>query len=147
MSAADIQLAEKLTLRRAKSAIVLGVFFLFSMASSLGVDFPTNNPQTIKLGAWIVWAAALLFLLGTGGGFFRGRAVRALINDDSTIENRRTGIITGFWAMVLTAFVLYGVSLYEAVSSRDAIRLLLSAAVGVSVIKFGLLERQSLRNG
>jgi protein-S-isoprenylcysteine O-methyltransferase Ste14 len=147
MSSADIQLAEKLTLRRSKVAIVLGVFFLFSMTSSLGVDFPTNRPQAFKIAAWIVWAAALLFLLGTGGGLFRSRTVRALMNDDSTIENRRTSIITGYWAMVLTAFALYGVSIYVTVSSSDAIRLLLSAAVGVSVIKFGLLERQSLRNG
>ncbi len=140
-------LAEKLTLRRARVSIISGVFFLMSMAGSLGVDVPANGPETIRLAAWVVWAAALLLVLAAGGGLFRGKAIRALMNDDSTLVNRQRAMVAGFWATVLSAFALYAISLFEPVSGRDAIRLLLSAAVGASIIKFGLLEKRSLQNG
>ena len=133
MSSDDIALAEKLTKRRARGSIVLGIFFLVTMATSLGVDFPANRPQTLKLAAWIVWAAALVFLLAVGGGLFRGKSVRALMNDESTIENRRRGMVAGFWATVLSAFALYAITFYEPISGREVIRLLLSAAVGASI--------------
>jgi hypothetical protein len=147
MTSNTMALAEKLTLRRACASIISGIFFLMSMAGSLGVDVPANRPETIRLAAWVIWAAALLFLLAAGGGLFRGKAIRALMNDDSTLVNRQRAIVAGFWATVLSAFALYAISLFEPVSGRDAIRLLLSAAVGASIIKFGLLEKRSLQNG
>jgi NADH:ubiquinone oxidoreductase subunit K len=147
MSSDDIALAEKLTKRRARGSIVLGIFFLVTMATSLGVDFPANRPQTLKLAAWIVWAAALVFLLAVGGGLFRRKSVRALMNDESTIENRRRGMVAGFWATVLSAFALYAITFYEPISGREVIRLLLSAAVGASIIRFGILEQRSLGHG
>jgi cation transport ATPase len=147
MTAEEMALAEKLTRRRARVSIILGVFFLVTMATSLGTDFPANRPETVKLAAWIVWAAALLFLLAAGGGLLRGKAVRSLMNDESTIDNRRRGMVAGFWVTVLSAFALYAVSYYEPVSGREAIRLLLSAAVGASIIRFGILEQRSLKNG
>jgi protein-S-isoprenylcysteine O-methyltransferase Ste14 len=147
MSAQDMALAEKLTRRRARGSIILGIFFLVTMASSLGVDFPANRPQTVKLAAWIVWAAALLFLLAVGGGLLRGPSVRALMNDESTIDNRRRAMVAGFWATVLSAFALYAITFYEPISGREVIRLLLSAAVGASIIRFGILEQRSLGHG
>ncbi len=140
-------LAEKLTLRRARASILFGAIFLMSMAGSLGVDVPANRHETIRLAAWVIWAAFLLLVLATGGFFFRGKAIRALMNDDSTLVNRQRAMVAGFWATVLSAFALYAISLFEPVSGRDAIRLLLSAAVGASIIKFGLLEKRSLKNG
>lgn len=147
MASEDIALAEKLTLRRARVSIIFGIFFLSSMASSFGVDVPNNPPQTLKLAAWVAWAAALLFLLAVGGGLFRGGAVRALMNDESTIDNRRQAMVAGFWATVLSSFALYAISLYEPISGREVIRLLLSAAVGAAIIRFGILERRSLGHG
>jgi protein-S-isoprenylcysteine O-methyltransferase Ste14 len=146
MSAEEMALAEKLTRRRARMCIILGLFFIATMASSLGVDVPTSRPETVKIAAWIVWAAMLLFILATGGGLLRGKTVRALMNDDSTIDNRRRAMVAGFWATVTSAFALYAISLFEPVSGREAIRLLLSAAVGASIIGFGKLELRSLRN-
>jgi protein-S-isoprenylcysteine O-methyltransferase Ste14 len=147
MGSEDMALAEKLTKRRARVSIVLGIFFLATMATSLGVDFPANRPQTVKLAAWIVWAAALLFLLAVGGGLLRGQSVRALMNDESTVDNRRRAMVAGFWATVLSAFALYAITFYEPISGREVIRLLLSAAVGASIIRFGILEQRSLGHG
>lgn len=144
MSTEDMDLAEKLTRRRARVAIVSGIFFLATMASSLGVDFPANGPQRFKLVAWICWAVALLFLLAAGGGFMSGKSVRHYMNDETTIDHRRRAMVAGFWATVIATFVLYAISFYEPLSEREVMRLLLSAAVGTSIIRFGILEQRSL---
>ncbi|MEY4269145.1 MAG: hypothetical protein RLZZ58_361 [Pseudomonadota bacterium] len=141
----DHELAERLTKRRARVSTVLAVFFLGSMATSLGTDVPASRPETLKLAAWIVWAAALLFLLAVGGGLFRSKAVRALMNDDTTVANRRDAMVAGFWAMIMTAFALYALTFFEDVSARETLRLMLSAGVATAVLRFGILERRSLR--
>ena len=146
MNSDDMKLVEKLTLRRARGAIILGVLFLATMARTLGTDFPASRPDAVQLGAWIFWAAALLFLLAAGGGLMRKKSVRALMNDDSTLHNRQRAIVAGFWATVLCAFILYAITFFEPISGREAIRLLLSSAVGASVIRFGILEKRSLGN-
>jgi protein-S-isoprenylcysteine O-methyltransferase Ste14 len=147
MANEQMAIAEKLTLRRARAAIVLGILFITSMATSLKVDIGDSRPATVQLVAWIFWAAALLFLVAVGGGLFRGRFVRSVMNDESTIANRRTAMVTGFWAIVLCAFFLYGISLIEEMSARAAIRIMLSVAVGAAAIRFGTLERRALHIG
>jgi NADH:ubiquinone oxidoreductase subunit K len=146
MSTEDIALADRLTMRRARASTILAILFVLSMLTSLGTDVPLNRPETVKFVAWVFWAAALLFLLATGGGFTRSATVRGLMNDETTLENRRNAMVAGFWATVVTAFILYVVSLFETVSGRDAIRLMLSAAVATSVLRFGMLERRSLKH-
>jgi protein-S-isoprenylcysteine O-methyltransferase Ste14 len=145
MTSDDFALAEKLSARRARVSTVLAVFFLASMATSLGTDVPTSRPETVKLAAWIVWAAALLFLLAVGGGLLRGRNVRALMNDETTIANRRDAMVKGFWAMIATAFALYALSFFENIAARETLRLMLSAGVATAVLRFGILERRSMR--
>lgn len=147
MTSKQMDLAEKLTLRRARGSLALGILFLTSMATSLKADIGDSRPATVHIAAWIVWAAALLMLVAAGGGLLRGKVVRGLMNDDTTIENRRTALITGFWAIILCAFILYGVSFFEQISGRVAIRLMLSVAVGAAAIRFGILERRALRSG
>lgn len=147
MTSEQMAMAEKLTLRRARGATVLGILFLTSMATSFRTDIGDSRPATLQIAAWIVWAIALLFLVVAGGGLFRGNFIRGMMNDDSTIENRKTAIITGFWAIILCAFVLYGISFFETVTGREAIRLMLSVAIGAAAIRFGTLERRALKIG
>ncbi len=147
MANEQMALAEKLTLRRARGSIVLGILFIASMATSLKVDVGDSRPATLQIAAWVVWGAALLFLVAAGGGLFRSQFVRNVMNDDTTIENRRTAMVTGFWAIVLCAFFLYGLSLFESISGREAIRIMLSVAVGAAAIRFGTLERRALKIG
>lgn len=147
MSADDMALAEKLTLRRARAATVMGILFIAGMATSFNVDPLAGRPQAVHLAAWIVWAAALLFLITAGGGLLRGQSVRALMNDDTTRDHRRSALETGFWAMVLCCFFTYGASLYETFTGREAIRLILTVGVGAAAISFGTLERRALKAG
>lgn len=145
MGTDEIVLADRLTRRRARVSTVLALFFVMTFVSSVGAQ-PTR-PEIFKVTAWLLWAMGLLFFLAVGGGVWRGRAVRALMNDDVTVENRREAITAGYWATMASAFALYGLSLFVPIDTREVIRTLLSVGVAVSVLRFGILERRSLRDG
>jgi hypothetical protein len=146
MTQQDLALAEKLTLRRARVATVLGIFFIVGMATSFNVDPMASRAAGFRIGGWVVWAAALLLLVTVGGGLLRGAQVRALMNDDSTRDHRSRAMVTGYWAAMLCAFVLYFIMLFEPVTGREAVRLILTVGVGAAAIRFGRLEMQSLKN-
>lgn len=142
------EVAERLTRRRARIMPAFGLFFIVWQANFLSApEAPARLVDHIKISAWFVWALVLLLLLVTGGGFFRGREVRALMNDELTRENRRTGYTYGFWAAVGSAIGLYAVALFEPVSGREAVHIVLTAAIATALMMFGALERRQLRNG
>ena len=142
------EVAERLTRRRARIMPAFAVLFILWQANFLSTpDMPTRLVDQVKISAWFVWALALLLLLVTGGGAFRGPEVRALMNDELTRENRRTGYTFGFWAAVGSAMGLYAVALFEPVNGREAVHIVLTAAIASALMTFGALERRQLRNG
>lgn len=147
MSESNIDLTERLVRRRARVSIVSGLLFLANGANGLNADVLESRPQGVYISAWLVWAAALLLLIALGGGLLRGQKVRGLLNDESTHAHRLSAITAGFWTATLVAFVVYGITLFEPMSARIAVRLILTAAVTVSAVRFGLLELRSLKNG
>jgi len=148
MSMSDSERAEKLTRRRARILPVLALFFISGQAMYLGnVTQPTRDVDTVRISAWLVWAFALLLLLATGGGFFRKREVRALMEDETTVEHRRRGIVMGFWAAMLCAVGLYVLSAFEPISARETMHLVLSFGIGAALLTFAYHERRALRDG
>ena len=101
----------------------------------------------MKISAWLVLTIVLLAGLATGGAWFRSRAVRQLVNDESTRVHRQTAYVYGFWAAMGTALGLYIVSMFEPVSGRDAVHIIVTVAVATALLNFGLLERRALRDG
>lgn len=146
-SSDDIALADHLTRRRARVSTILAVLFMASMAQSIGYEATPNRAQTLHLAAWIVWAVMLVLLLALGGGYGRSRAIRGLMNDETTQANRRAAMAAGFSAAVFSGFGLYALNLFEPLEAAAAIRLSLTATVAAALLWFGRLEFESLRNG
>jgi hypothetical protein len=147
MDAADVEKAEKLGRRRARVMMVQAIFFLSwqGLFISGGVEDPGRLVNQVKISAWMVWAVALLVLLATGGGLIRGRKVRALLEDELTRSHRTRAYVYGFWAAMGSAIGLYAVSLFEPVSARETIHIVLSAGIGAALIVFATLDRLSRR--
>ena len=140
--------AERLSMRRARALPALGVIFLAQQASFLSMPEHAVRPvDHLKVSAWLVLTIVLLAGLATGGGWFRSRAVRDLLNDESTRAHRQTGYVYGFWAAMGTALGIYIVNMFEPVSGRDAVHIIVTAAVATALLNFGMLERRALRNG
>ena len=127
---------------------VLGMVFLAQQASFLSMPAEAWRPADhFKIGAWLVLSIILLVGLATGGGWLRPRAVRELINDESTRVHRQTAYSYGFWAAMGTAIGIYVVNLFEPVSGRDAVHIIVTAGIATALLNFGMLERRALRDG
>jgi len=90
------EIAERLSQKRSRILFVLAAIFLSQQASYFSGHDPARPVDHIKIGAWLVLSAVLLLMLATGGAWFRSAEVRALLNDETTREHRRTGFVNGW---------------------------------------------------
>ena len=144
----DVETADRLSRRRSRMLPALAVLFLSGQAIyALGPDDPTRTVDQLKVAAWLLWAVALLLLLATGGSLFRSRKVRALMEDESTRANRARAYAAGFWIAVSTAIGIYVLTAFDEVKPREALHIVVTAAIAGALISFGLLERRAHRDG
>lgn len=143
--ASDVERAEGLGRRRARVFAVQAILFLGwqGLFFSGPADDPMRTVSAVKLSAWFVWALVLLVLLATGGGFLRHRRLRGLLNDELTRQHRTRAYVTGFWISAAACIGLYLVGMFEPVSGREAIHIILSAGIGAALLTFALLERRT----
>jgi hypothetical protein len=146
---ADVERAERLSRRRARIIAVQAIIFLTwqGLFFTRPVEEPMRTVDTVKLSAWFVWVLLLLVLLATGGNWLRGRKVRALLNDEFTRQNRTFAYVMGFWTAVGTCMGLYVVEMFEPVSGREAVHIVLSMAIAAALLNFAMRERRSVREG
>ena len=145
-STSDIETADRLGRRRARMIPVLAVVFLAGQAAYFTQDQAERLVDHVRIGAWLVWVLVLLALLETGGGFNYSKKVRALFNDETTRANRQRAYVVGFWTAMGTGIGLYVVAMFEQVTSREAIHLIVTAAIAGALLMFGLLERRAHRD-
>jgi hypothetical protein len=143
----DIELADRLSRRRARMFPILGVYFIAGQVIFFNHVTEPERIAAFKISAWLVWALVLLLALAFAGGHFRGAKVRALVEDEPTRLNRLRGYAAGFWMAAAAALLLYVVSMFEPVTGREAIHVILTFAVAGALIRFGTLERRALKDG
>src|ERR671933_2151636 len=90
-----------------------------------------------------LFAILLLLVLATGGYWFRSREVRALMNDESTRAHRTDACRFGFFAAMIACVGLYVLSLFEPLSGRDVVHVVMSCGIGAALVRFGMLERRA----
>ena len=141
------QQAERLSMKRSRILFLLAIIFLSQQATYFSGRNDLASPVGhVKIAAWLVLSVVLLLMLATGGGWFRPKEVRALLNDETTREHRRAGFVSGFWGACLTAMVIYAVDLFEPVSGRDTVHIILTVAIAAALLTFARLERRAHRD-
>jgi protein-S-isoprenylcysteine O-methyltransferase Ste14 len=144
---ADVERADRIGRRRARLFAAQAVLFIGWQG--LFFSGPAENPMrtvsAVKLSAWFVWVLALLLLLATGGGLLRHRKLRGLLNDELTRQNRTAAYVTGFWVAVAACVGLYLIEMFEPVSGREAVHIVLSAAIAAGLLTFSMRERRTAR--
>jgi len=146
-SRSDHEIAERISRRRARMLVLLGVYFLAGQAVFFRQGAEAAPIAHFKLSAWLVWAVVLLVALAMAGGQFRGARIRELVEDEVSRANRARGYAAGFWGGCLAAIAMYVVAMFEPVTGREAVHVILTAAVAGALIRFGTLERRALRDG
>jgi hypothetical protein len=139
----DAETADHLTRRRTRVLPVLALLFVSQQGVYLS-GTPGSTVSTIKIGAWFVMTAVLLLLLATGGGIFRSRAVRALMNDETTRAHRNRALAFGFWTTMATGLLLYVLSVFEMFDPRAAVHIMMTVGIASALLSFAAMERKAL---
>lgn len=142
---------ERLQRRRTRLMWVQALFFIIWQTSYFSsADHALNGARLVdhvKISAYVVWSLALLAFIATGGGYLQSREVRAVLNDETTIEHRRTAMVTGFWVSMLVAVGAYVVALFEPITAGEVIHAVLTAGIASAMMNFVALERRAQANG
>jgi MFS family permease len=144
----DVETADRLSRRRAWLLPAMAILFLSGQAIyALGPDDPSPAVDRLKVAAWLLWALALLFALATGGSVLRSSGVRALMEDETTRAHRARAYAVGFWLAVGTAIGIYALTAFDKVMPREAIHIIITAALAGALATFGALEIRAHRDG
>ncbi|HYD38373.1 MAG TPA: hypothetical protein VEA60_12210 [Allosphingosinicella sp.] len=143
----DVERAERIGRSRARLFAAQALLFLTWQAMFLSgaAEDPMRMVSVVKTSAWFVWVLALLALLATGGGLLRHKNLRGLLNDELTRQNRTAAYAMGFWTAMGTCIGLFLVGMFEPVGGREAVHVILSAAIAAALLTFALRERRSGR--
>ena len=145
MSVADR--AEYLSNRRARMLPALAIIFLsqqvtfFSQMSGEHV-----SAETAKISAWLVLSVLLLFGLATKGFWLAPREVRDLVDDENTRANRNEAMRWGFLFAMGSAIAVYVVTMFEAVTGREAVHIVMSFGIAAALMRWGVLEKRAHRD-
>lgn len=127
---------------------VLAIIFLAGQAIyALGPVEIRSTIDQVKVAAWVVWALALLALLATGGGLFRGRSIRRLMDDETTQSNRNRAYAVGFWLAMATTIVIYGLTAFDRIAPRESLHVIITVSLAGALMRFGYLEWRDHRSG
>ena len=141
--------ADELSRRRARVLPFLAIIYLTQQATFFSTAHADSarHVDTVKISAWLVLSAVLLAALASKGFWLERKAVRDLIDDESTRANRSEAMRFGFVAGMLAAIIVYFLTMIEPVTAREAIHIILSAGIGAALLRLGFLERRAHRGG
>jgi hypothetical protein len=144
----NVEKAERLSRRRARMLPFLALIYISQQATFFTGDaLEGRSVDHVKIGAWLVLSLVMLLALATNGFWFQNRAIRALIDDESTKAHRASAMSTGFVFSMLAGIALYFLNQFEMVTAREAIHVILSLGLGAALVRFGLLEKRAHGDG
>jgi hypothetical protein len=147
MDLGDQEAAERIGRNRALTILVVGGMFLAQQLSNFVGEarHPERPVNYVGAAIWLVTSIVLLVVLATNLWFGR-EDVGPLINDEVTQAHRAEAMRFGFLVTMAACFCLYPISLFEPLSGRHGIHLVMSIGLGAAMVRFGLLERRAHRD-
>jgi hypothetical protein len=128
---------------------ILAVVFIAQQGSYFAatIEDGARTVDNVKIGAWLVLSIVLLLALMTGGFWFRPKPVRDLLNDEVARANRHDGLRVGFVATMAAGIAIYVIAMFEPVTGRESIHLMMTVGIAAALLRFGQLERRAHRDG
>jgi len=91
---------------------------------------------------FVAWGGALLMLVATGGGAFRNRQVREILDDELAQAERGVAYQNAFWAVMVVSLGGYVAGHLTQVPGRTLAHVSLSAGVIVAATTIAWLSRR-----
>ena len=140
--------ADFLSTRRARMLPALAIIFLSQQATffSQMTNGQHVSAETAKISAWLVLSVLLLFGLATKGFWLERKEVRDLIDDENTRANRNEAMRWGFLFGMGSAIAVYILTMFEIVTGREAVHIVLSFGIAAALLRWGILEKRAHRD-
>ena len=140
--------AEFLSKRRARMLPLLALIFLSQQASFFSQMSGGEHvsAETAKISAWLVLSVVLLLGLATKGFWLESKEVRDLVDDENTRANRNEAMRWGFLFAMGTAIGVYVLTMFDTVTGREAVHIVMSFGIAAALLRWGVLERRAHRN-
>lgn len=142
------QKAEYLSKRRARMLPALALIFLSQQASFVSQMSGGQHvsAEKAKISAWLVLSVVLLLGLATKGFWLEPKEVRNLVDDENTHANRNEAMRWGFLFAMGSAIAIYVLTMFEVVTGREAVHIVLSFGIAAALIRWAVLERRAHRD-
>lgn len=140
--------AEHLSRRRARMLPFLAVLYLAQQGSFFAATpaDPDRAFDYVEIGAWVALSLVLLAALTTTGFWWHRKEVRDMIDDEGTRAHRVAALGWGYVVAILSAVTLFLLSIFEPISAREAIHVIVSLGIGAAIIRFAMLEHRAYRD-
>src|SRR6185369_15963570 len=140
--------AEFLSKRRARMLPALAIIFLSQQATFFSQMSGGEHvsAEKAKISAWLVLSVLMLFGLATKGFWLEPKEVRDLIDDENTRANRNEAMRWGFLFAMGSAIAVYILTMFELVTGREAIHIVMSFGIAAALLRWGMLERRAHRD-
>ncbi|MFL6785775.1 MAG: hypothetical protein ACJ8EH_01125 [Sphingomicrobium sp.] len=141
--------AEYLSKRRARMLPALAVIFLsqqITFFSQMAGPGP-HSAERAKIAAWLVLSVVLLAALASKGFWLQPREVRELIDDENTRANRNEAMRWGFLFAMGSAIAIYVLTMFDTVTGREAVHIIMTFGLAAALIRWGVLERRAYKDG
>ena len=150
--------AERLIRRRRRLLILVTVAFVILQvgyltgSARLVEAIPNGNARTVDILSVIgsiAWSLLLVRLLATGGRLARNASddVRAILDDELTLANRRAAFQAGYITLLLGTCAFYVFFLFRASDAVAAMPALIAFGAIVPVMWFLVLDRRGKASG
>jgi hypothetical protein len=145
MESANRQRANRLEVRTERILRGSGVMFVTWQVAYFAIFPPPPAIRSVDIVSslgFLAWAAALLMLVATGGGAFRSRQVREILQDELARARRAVAYQNAFWAVMLVSLAGYVAAHFTQLPARLLAHVSLSAGVVVAVATVAYLNRR-----
>jgi hypothetical protein len=134
----DIEKAERMS--RARAAVMA----LAAAVLVLNVVIQYGHAQYADAGSrggsWLVLIGLWIFILWNGGGLRPRGRLRALLNDELSLQNRSRALGLGFYAAVLLALLCYVGEWVTPIAAGDALKIVSAGALSAALLRYAWLE-------
>ena len=141
--------ADYLSSRRARMLPALAVIFLSQQATFFSQMSGSGHvsAENAKISAWLVLSVLMLFGLATKGFWLERKEVRDLIDDENTRANRNEAMRWGFLFAMGSAIAVYILTMFDAVTGREGVHIIMSFGIAAALLRWGVLEKRAHRDG
>lgn len=134
----DIEKVERMSRGRAAIMTLAAAVLILNVVIQYGEpEYAAAGPRG---GSWLVLIGLWTFILWNGGGLQPRGRLRALLNDELSLQNRARALSLGFYAAILLALACYIANWRQSIAAGDALKIVSAGAISAALLRYAWLE-------